>query len=205
MSQISTSETKDGMVAKIGDETLHLTVCSDSVIHVVAGPENGSSAGEDQPWMLAPNDSCPGAAFTFKTDGDQAMIETVALKINFSLKRGNLTYSAIGGGELLRESDAVPRTYESDAVNGLKTYHVSDRFSPDATEAYYGLGQHQSGMFNYRGGTVKLLQNNTDVAIPFLVSSKGYAVMWNTASETEVDNRFPLSLRFTSLAGNAVE
>src|SRR5260370_34286956 len=60
-------------------------------------------------------------------------------------------------------------------------------------------------MFNYGGATVELAQNNTDVAIPLLVSSKGYALMWNTASMTEVDNRFPLPLKLTSLAGSAVD
>src|SRR5260370_25611588 len=60
-------------------------------------------------------------------------------------------------------------------------------------------------MFNYGGATVELAQNNTDVAIPLLVSSKGYALMWNTASMTEVDNRFPLALKLTSLAGSAVD
>ena len=75
----------------------------------------------------------------------------------------------------------------------------------DAVEAFYGLGQHQSGLFNYRGSTVELGQNNTDVAIPLLVSSKGYAVMWNTASFTYVDNRFPLELSFASMASDAVD
>ena len=60
-------------------------------------------------------------------------------------------------------------------------------------------------MFNYRGSTVELGQNNTDVAIPLLVSSKGYAVMWNTASFTYVDNRFPLELSFASMASDAVD
>ena len=60
-------------------------------------------------------------------------------------------------------------------------------------------------MFNYRGATVELGQNNTDVAIPLLLSSKGYALMWNTASLTHVDNRFPLELNLDSLAGHAVD
>ena len=60
-------------------------------------------------------------------------------------------------------------------------------------------------MFNYRGSTVKLAQNNTDVAMPFLVSSKGYALLWNTASLTEVDNRFPLSIGISSLAGHSID
>jgi len=76
---------------------------------------------------------------------------------------------------------------------------VEDRFAPDATEAFYGLGQHQNGIFNYRGATVELGQNNTDVAIPQVISSKGYGLMWNTASLTYVDNRFPLELNFRSL------
>ena len=87
---------------------------------------------------------------------------------------------------LLREGDAIPRTYEPVQLNGESTFHVADRFRPDATEGFYGLGQHQSGMFNYRGSTVELGQNNTDVAIPLLVSSKGYGVLWNTASFTYV-------------------
>ena len=76
---------------------------------------------------------------------------------------------------------------------------MEDRFAPDATEAFYGLGQHQNGIFNYRGATVELGQNNTDVAIPQVISSKGYGLMWNTASLTYVDNRFPLELNFRSL------
>ncbi len=198
------AQTAEGLTANIGAEVLHLSVCRDSVIHVVAGPAPLSYAPE-QPWMLAPAESCPGARFLFATTGDIATLTTTTLKVSLSLKDGNLSYSTINGNSLLRESNSVPRTYEPDLVNGQQTFHVSDRFSADATEAYYGLGQHQSGMFNYRGSTVELGQDNTDVAIPFLVSSKGYALLWNTASLTYVDNRFPLELRFTSLAGKAVD
>ena len=106
---------------------------------------------------------------------------------------------------LLREGNAVPRTYEPVELNGEKTFHVEDRFGPEFGEGLYGLGQHQNGMFNYRGGTVELGQNNTDVAIPLLLSSKGYALMWNTASLTYVDNRFPLELNLDSLAGHSID
>lgn len=149
--------------------------------------------------------ACPGARFQFAETADHVTLTTATLKVEFSLNRGNLTYRTIQGDVLLDERDAVPRTYDPAEVNGENTYHVTDRFSPDATEAFYGLGQHQSGMFNYRGSTVELGQNNTDVAIPLLVSSKGYAMLWNTASFTYADNRFPLEFHFTSLAGDAVD
>jgi alpha-D-xyloside xylohydrolase len=60
-------------------------------------------------------------------------------------------------------------------------------------------------MFNYRGATVELGQNNTDVAIPLLISSKGYGLLWNTAALTYFDNRFPLDLKLTSIAGKSID
>ena len=104
------------------------------------------------------------------------------LKVGFSMRRGNLTFENAAGDSILREGNAVPRTYEPAEANGEKTWRLTDRFLPDATEAIYGLGQHQGGLFNYRGATVELGQDNTDVAIPVLVSTKGYALLWNTAS-----------------------
>jgi alpha-D-xyloside xylohydrolase len=204
LSAITAQQESDGFSARIGSEILHVSVCRDAVIHVVATPTD-SPAPSEHPWMLPAAQSCPGAAFQFALDQKTARLSTNALQIEFSLLRGNLTYSTVGGESLLREFDAVPRTNEPDVVNGLKTYHAADRFAPVATEGFYGLGQHQNGMFNYRGATVELAQNNTDVAIPLLLSSKGYALMWNTASETQVDNRFPLSLKLTSLAGDSID
>ena len=205
MPAVSVEQVKDGFAAKVGDESVHVTVCSESVIHVVASPPASQPAPLPQPWMLPAQESCPGSKFEFVKDKESASLTTANLKVTFSLQRGNIVYRTRAGDELLREDGAAPRTYEPDIVNGEKTYHVTDRFSPNATEAYYGLGQHQSGMFNYRGSTVQLAQNNTDIAIPFLVSSKGYAVLWNTASLTEVDNRFPLALKFSSLAGQSID
>ena len=38
-----------------------------------------------------------------------------------------------------------------------------------------------------------------------LVSSKGYAILWNTASFSYVDNRFPLDLNFESMAAPQID
>jgi alpha-D-xyloside xylohydrolase len=117
----------------------------------------------------------------------------------------NLVYSTFDGTELLRERPAEPRTYESSELNGVKSVTVEDRFMLDITEAIFGLGQHQNGMFNYRGATLELGQDNGDIAIPLLVSSKGYAVLWNTASLTYVDDRYPPALSFRTLSADAID
>lgn len=193
------------MRATVGNEVLEVTVCTDSVIHVVAAPVGPVSRPHPRPWMLDKEQSCPGAASQYAKDEKSAALTTAKLKVDFSLTHGNLTFHTPAGDALLNESGSVPRTYESVEANGEKTWRITDRFSPEATEALYGLGQHQNGMFNYRGATIELGQNNTDVAIPLLLSSKGYALLWNTAALTYVDNRFPLELSFSSIAGESLD
>src|SRR5579863_4185660 len=199
------AQAQDGMTATIGNESVHISVCRPSVIHFVSRPEPPNTTRQVQPWMLDSKESCPGAKFKVSETPEAAVLATETLKIELSLKWGNVQFSTTRGENLLRERNSIPRTYEPTELNGEKTFHVEDRFAPDFSEGFYGLGQHQSGMFNYRGSTVELGQNNTDVAIPLLLSSKGFALMWNTASLTYVDNRFPLELNLSSLAGHSID
>src|ERR1017187_5317817 len=60
-------QTSHGIRATAGNEVLEVTVCSDSVIHVVATPEPSAPASP-RPWMLDQKQSCPGAPFTFAQD-----------------------------------------------------------------------------------------------------------------------------------------
>ncbi len=206
---IQAAQSTHGIRATVGRESVDITVCADSVIHVVSTPL-GVPDTSPKPWMLPPEQSCPGAEFQFAQDKEHASLTTAKLRVEFSLTRGNVIFEQPDGSPLLRESNSVPRTYQPEVLQpegneGAGFYRITDRFSPDATEAMYGLGQHQSGLFNYRGSTVELGQNNTDVAIPLLLSTKGYAILWNTASLTYVDNRFPLLLAFQSLAGRSID
>ncbi len=201
---VSVQQSEHGLHATVGSEVLDITVCSGSVIHVLAKPDASAQTGQ-QPWMLDASQSCAGAPFQFAQDAKSATLKTAALEITFGLERGNVSFRAVNGDALLREGNSVPRTYEPAQLNGENTYRITDRFSPAPIEALYGLGQHQSGMFNYRGATVELGQNNTDVAIPLLLSSRGYGLMWNTAALTYYDNRFPGELSLSSIAGKSVD
>jgi len=197
------AQSATGLTAKNDREQLEIAVCGDSVLHVTARPLSAPASSEAQPWLLPRDQSCPGAAFQFSQSDSAATIATARLAVALSTRDGNLTFMTANGEPLLHERQNLPRTYLPSLAPGL--LHIEDRFGPDATEALYGLGQHQSGMFNYRGSTVELGQNNTDVAIPLLVSSKGYAILWNTASFTYVDNRFPLELNLESMAAPQID
>jgi alpha-D-xyloside xylohydrolase len=204
LAPVAAQQSEHGFHATVGSEALDVTVCGDSVIHVVAKPDAAAQAAQ-RPWMLDASQSCAGAPFQFAQNAKSATLKTEKLEVTFGLDRGNLSFRALNGDALLREGNSLPRTYEPVQLNGESTYRVTDRFSPSPTEAFYGLGQHQSGLFNYRGATIELGQNNTDVAIPLLISSKGYALMWNTAALTYVDNRFPSEITFSAIAGKSID
>ena len=72
----------------------------------------------------------------------------------------------------------VKIAYETNAFSVRQNF----KLTPD--EGIYGLGQHQSGYMNYRGRTVKLVQANTQSAIPLLVSTRGYGILWDNYSKT---------------------
>ena len=219
---MNTARSSAGFTAHNDREALEVAVCGDALLHVTSRPLEAPAGAETQPesqppesqppesqppefqpWMLAKTDTCPGAPFQFNQANGVSTLTTSRLAVSLSDRDGNLTIKTLDGETLVRERTNLPRTYLPSQAAGL--YHIEDRFNPDATEALYGLGQHQSGMFNYRGSVVELGQNNTDIAIPLLVSSKGYAILWNTASFSYVDNRFPPELNLESMAAPQID
>jgi len=204
-SAMQAAQSSSGFTAHNDHETLDVTVCSDSVIHVVARPAGAPASTAPRPWMLDPALACPGSPFQFSSTGDSATLTTERLAVILSTGQGSLSFKTSEGQTFLRENPSLPRTYDAPPGQPAATYDLEERFSADATEAIYGLGQHQSGLFNYRGSTIELGQNNTDVAIPLLLSSRGYGILWNTASFSYVDNRFPLDLTFEAKAADAVD
>ena len=191
-----------GVVMRGTGETVRLTVCGSSVIHVVAGPKDAHSASPEEPWVV---EHCKPAQFDFTHDEKTASVSTQTLRVLFNLNDGRLTFKDAAGNTLESESDREPRRYDRVEINGETLYRVSERLFLDARQALYGLGQHQNGVFNYRGTVMELAQANTDIALPLLISSNGSAILWNTASRSWFDNRFPAELKLTADAADAID
>jgi alpha-D-xyloside xylohydrolase len=201
---MTVTRTAGGFTAENSYESLEVTLCSEGIAHVVARPAGAAPPEQARPWMIERAKACSGAHGEFLQQGDRSTLKTKGITVELSAKEGSLRFKGSDGHTLLSERGNLPRTYEAAAAVAQR-YRIVARFAPDATEALYGLGQHQSGLFNYRGSTVELGQNNTDVAIPLLVSSKGYGILWNTASFGYVDNRFPLELNLDAAAADQVD
>jgi alpha-D-xyloside xylohydrolase len=79
-----------------------------------------------------------------------------------------------------------PNTRSYDAVDGA-LWRINTHFRAQEGERFYGLGQHQHGRFDQKGCVIDLLQMNTEVVIPFYVSSKGYGFVWNNPGTGRVE------------------
>jgi alpha-D-xyloside xylohydrolase len=212
----------DGLevLQKLG--VLRLEVKAEDVLHVrysplgVVVPERASDGVvEKKTW--------PGAAFEVSSDEKTITLSTSRLKVIVERESGALHYigldgsgtagpgaagaGAAGGGVRgkLLTTDSY-RSLRPVEVNGEKTLHAEVSFSIYGShEGFYGLGQHQAGVWNYRGETVDLSQENTNIAIPLLVSTNGYGIFWNNPSRSRVNNRFVHALYLSAEVADRVD
>jgi alpha-D-xyloside xylohydrolase len=105
-----------------------------------------------------------------------------------SLPSVSLTLRKPGGDAILKMNGWEMSPH---VVSGEKTYQVGARFAAPRDEHYYGLGQNQEGILDHRGRTIDC-QHYYDapageqVCVPFLITNKGYGVVWDNPSATKV-------------------
>lgn len=199
---VAIEETPSGVVIRKGSESVRITICAPDIVHVVAGPAGATAASPQTPWLVAEQ---PGERHSIVRTATMVAVRTSGISVEVDVSAGLLRFLGPDGKTLLQESPRVPRRYVPQEVNGEWLHRVEQRFYPDGLEGIYGLGQHQSGVFDQRGTVVELAQANTNVAIPFFVSTLGYGLLWNTASKSWFDNRFPTELKLTAEAAEAID
>jgi alpha-D-xyloside xylohydrolase len=90
---------------------------------------------------------------------------------------------ASDGGELLAEVvphfTGPPQRRYAPTGHGSGPHRVEVLFAARDGERFYGLGQHQHGRLDQKGAVIELIQRNTEVSIPFVLSSLGYGFLWN--------------------------
>jgi len=176
----------DGIEVHQTAGVLRIQVTSSAILHITYGPESGTPQYASD-GVLAKRD-WPAAQFSAESDDKTITLTTAQVKAVIDRSSGALAYKTLAGQTLT--TDSYRQLIPAD-VNGEKTSHAEVFFAIyGSKEGLYGLGQHQAGVWNYRGETVDLSQENTNIAIPLLVSSNGYGIFWNNSSRSRVNNRF---------------
>ena len=74
------------------------------------------------------------------------------------------------------------REYKGLASDDFK---ITVRFESEPDEKLYGMGQYQMPILDLKGTVLPLEQRNSQVSVPFVVSSKGYGMLWNNPATGE--------------------
>ena len=105
------------------------------------------------------------------------------------LATGKVSFRDAAGRVVLEQSG--PPTFKPVIAEGTPWLSISQQFNRGTDEGFYGLGQHQNGQMNYNGEDVELAQHNMDVAIPFVVSTRNYGLLWDNNSVTRFGDPEP--------------
>jgi len=103
---------------------------------------------------------------------------------------GTLHFSQAKTGSLLLEEpepifNKPPARWYRSCGSDLSRIETWFRATPN--ERIWGLGQHQHGLLDNKGCVIDLEQRNTEVCIPFYVSSAGYGFLWNNPGVGRVE------------------
>ena len=125
--------------------------------------------------------------FSVNENGDNVVITTSKLKITVDKKTNAITYSDLNGDVILAEADAVNKQMRDTTVAGINTYACSTSFQSPKDEALFGLGCHplDSLSINYKGRNQDMAIKYLTGAIPVMLSSKGYGLLWDNYAESK--------------------
>jgi alpha-D-xyloside xylohydrolase len=172
----------DGIVVELPKSAsaawVRLQVYNARTVRVTAGPTANfpkdtslvvvSTPAADTKWTLEQGDST-------------VALITTRLRVTVNGRTGAVSFADSAGTPFLVEKSGG-RTFEPIQDEGQAAYTIRQVFESADDEAFYGLGQHQEGVMNHKGKDLPLFQYNTKVTVPFLVSNKGYGILWDNYS-----------------------
>lgn len=199
----------DGIVLKLKKATatdaglIKIQVCGENIIRVIAAP---GEAFSERPSLIVERQSWPEVKWSATEAGDFVTVSTDKLQVKVNKTTGAVAFHDATGKLILHEKAEAGKIISPAEVLGEQTFHIQQQFESPADEAFYGLGQHQNDVMNYKGHDVDLFQHNIVAVVPFLVSGKNYGILWDNTSRTKFgDPRVyqPLSiLRLYDKEGN---
>ncbi|MCG1037440.1 glycoside hydrolase family 31 protein [Polaribacter sargassicola] len=169
----------NGITIKKDSTLISIEVINESIIHVHKIKEDSKATTiPDYVTVLEPQN----IAWDFTETEDSVSVSTENVTV-FVNSDGTIEYQTKDNQPLLAETNK--NTFIR--ANTTDEHSVSQAFVA-GDEGLYGLGQFQSGIMNWKNVPIRLQQYNQEIAIPFLVSTKGYGIYWHNYSLTDFNN-----------------
>lgn len=120
-----------------------------------------------------------------KETDSQIIITTRKMMIVFDKASGTPMFYSINGNEQKPVLTELAHSLTASKLHDDATNIACLTLDSPEDECLYGLGQFQDGYLNVRGLSRRLTQVNTQISMPMIMSSRGYALLWNNYGLTE--------------------
>lgn len=194
--------TKTGLVAETEINRIEVICYSSDIVRIVKSPLCSQGMTPDSSFSVVMK---PGKVkFRISGSGDGLVtLSTKDMSVHIDMTSSSVSFLDSQGNALISEK---PGAFSMDPVEdaGTPSYKVSQTFMLADGEAVYGLGQHQQGGLNMRGREITLQNVNTEIAIPLVHSSKGYALFWDNTSTSHFNDNAD-GMTISSDVGNAAD
>ena len=123
-----------------------------------------------------------GKSVRFKSVKRNGKDIIILKKLVIEVSENTITFLSPDGRLLLKEKE---HNISPSQIQNGRTYISMQGFHSPEDEHLYGLGQFQDNNLDVRGLTRRLTQVNTQISIPFIMSNKGYGLLWNNYGLTD--------------------
>ena len=170
------------LTVRSGELTIYVDALSERAFRVRVTPRPGDAVAASE--MLAPLASRP--AVRKSQAGGKLRLTVAHARCEWDPATATLSFQDGDGRLLLAETPGSRRVVPSD-VRGAPTLAVTQGFVSPADERLYGTGCFQDGHLDIRGLPRRLTQVNTQISQPFVLSSKGYGLLWHNEGMAEIN------------------
>jgi alpha-D-xyloside xylohydrolase len=197
--QAATRSVAADFVISSGKLAITVAALSDRAFRVRAAPVGALPAAPSE--MLAPIAKPPIP--TRSREGGQTRLTLPHAQCVWDDATGCLSFHD-GAGKLLLSEAPGSRHVASSTIGAEPTLAVTQGFTSPTDERLYGTGCFQDGHLDIRGLPRRLTQVNTQISQPFVLSSKGYGLLWHNPGMAELNRPDrPITLVRQAAAGTA--
>lgn len=171
----------DGITCKLDNGLMKVKICLDNIVEV---KYTSLPLFLDKPSLVVTNEWKTTPEFSVTENSGEIIITTAILKIFVNRQTNSVKYTDLNGNLILSEDESQGKSMTAATIAGISVYNCTTQFNSPSDEALYGLGCHpeDSLSINYKGRNQSMTIKYMTGAIPVLLSTKGYGIMWDNYS-----------------------
>lgn len=175
---------ENGIQLNCKEGTLEITPYGDNIVHIAYYPQDPAAL----PMWGIEGKPAPGVQAVCEETPEAIWYRMPELTLRIDKKEATLDFTD-RSGQLLTQ--LIEYSLTPVRILGEDTWQVRAVFSAQKKEHYYGLGQHQDGRLDLGGKEYTLWHDYSHkggeiVAVPFLVTNRGYAILFENTSRMKV-------------------